>query len=794
MLNWFSNFQLEKISFFLGFISATILWVVIAKLRNWLPDIKHLFFQFIKNQRIQQSSGLQNAIINEAFLRAQSNHIAKSLFPIDDIIIEPMLLSEPLVHMEEDKVIFESEISKIVPYTPDFPHITRNLNIPRLSMIDACQKSADLIICGMPGSGKTVALAHLVTSIARKSKNCGVLSNKIPFYINVHDTDVLLQPELTLLDMLYKAIAPKLSPSIIPRLSKYIKDNLADNNAILILDALDELPPSEFDQFVGFIKKVKNNYPELQIIVTSTLHYFGELLNLNFSPLFLSAWSNQQITKFYSNWNRLWQKEISGNTNSDFEFLDNTLILNWAAENLKPLTPLEYTLHIWGALSGDLFGSSITDLFHTYTKRILSNKEVFNLAISLAYDSINNSSNYINPSQKDDNFSKLSQSELIRNHNNSKATFIHSEITGYLAGQSSKIEPISEIDELKIKWPAYFTYLGYRSAKEQDPIWINSLTRDEFGQYPSTFFDIIPWLKLTTKNVNWRTSHIRNLVKIIQDEKINFPTRFRAIGGLVLSNDASLNVFFKQLLVQKINILKELALYGISSSAPDKSIIPDLITLSQNSAPQLQKIVCLALSTFESEDAIHELGRVLLGGEENVRKLVAECMAFYPSYGMEILQEAYEMEDIVVRRASINGLVKLNNEWSIQTLKQLMIQDSQWVVRNAASQGLEFLESGNPCIPEKKISLAESPWIIEFAGQNNLGISQVHSQVPILSLALDSQNRRELIQAIRFSIQESSQELFNKMNKLISSLKDPIIINQILLSLYLIKNSKISKN
>ncbi len=737
MFNWLNNFQLEKISFFLGFLSATILWIVVSKFKIWIPDIKQYFQKVVKILKAQHTSGIQNAIKNEAYLRAQSNHLAKSLFFLDEIIIEPMLLAQPRTNQEDENVIFESEIASTVPFTPDFPLLSRNFNVPRISITDAGQKNADLVICGMPGSGKTVTLAYLVSCLTRNDPKCGLLSSKIPLYINVHDTDVLLQPQQSIFDMLYKALSPKLPTTVLPRLVKFFQEYVEENKAILIIDALDELPTTDFDKFVEFLRKIKLIFPDLQMIISSSF-YLGELLSLNFSPLFLSSWSNQQIINFYSNWNQLWKQEISKNNPSDDITASNPLILNWASANLKPLTPLEYTLHIWGALSGDLSGPSIQDKFQTYSKRILPNKEAYDFAISLASDLIKNKSCYINSiDSKGDSLNKVIQSELIQPTSTGKFIFTHSELIGYFASLSQNKDPISVLNQIDLQWPANFAYLGFCAAQDSNSEWLTTYITKETSKFPINFLSLSPWLKITNKNLSWRVNYIKQIVKIIQDNNANFATRIRAIAGLVHSNDNSLPVLFRQLLSHSDNSLKELAFYAISCSSRDNSFITDLISLSQKIPAKLQKIICLALSTFEEENAVHELARILLNGDEKVRQLVAECLAFNPSKGTEIIQEAVTMDDIVVRRSAINGLVKINNLWAIQTLKNIMIQDSQWVVRNAATQALEYLESENPCIPDRKLPLSETPWLIEFAGNQNLGVSIDQSVAPILLLALE---------------------------------------------------------
>ena len=143
MLNWLKNFQLERISFFIGFLSATILWFLISKLKIWIPDIKPYLQKIVKNLKSQQSAGIQNAVLTEAYTRAQSNHLAKSLFFLDEIMVEPFLLVQPATVQEKENIIFESEIAQTVPFIPDQPHLTRNFNVPKLAITEAIHRSEE---------------------------------------------------------------------------------------------------------------------------------------------------------------------------------------------------------------------------------------------------------------------------------------------------------------------------------------------------------------------------------------------------------------------------------------------------------------------------------------------------------------------------------------------------------------------------------------------------------------------------------------------------------------------------
>ncbi len=789
MINLFKNFELEKISFFIGFLTASLLWLAVSKFRTWIPEIVANIKKYIKNIKSMQSSGIQNAIRSEAYLTAQQNHLAKSLFFLNQILIEPRLLAEPIFIHDDEKVFFESEVALTVPYTPDFPFLSRNLNVPRITITEAIQKGADLVICGAPGSGKTVALAHLVSSLAQRNPNCGLSSSKIPLYINIHDTDILNSSEFSLVELLQKIFLHRLPSSQTPKLMKFLPESLKDNSAILIIDGMDELHPNEFDKAVKFIDTIKKIYNDLQIVVTASHLYLGELLTINFSALVLSPWSNDQILDFYSRWDRLWKQEII-KTKSVEDPL--SILLQWSSTNLRPLSPLEFTLFIWGVLSGDLSGYTPNDLIKSFIRRVLPIKEFSDVSEYLSHIIFNEKSFSFYPGNlKGDNFSKIIQSDLYQQWPGGNGRFVHSEVFSYIASLYLDEINLPEIDLTDFKWVIYNSLLAFQSSKTSNPDWLKPILGNHNSRIPFDFFSISSWLKNTNPSTNWRNNYIKQLVRIIQDNNSKFSVKLRAMAGMVYSNDHNLPIFLRQLLEHKNDSFKKLALFAISSMNRDDTFIPDLISLSQKSSSDTQKLTSLALSTYRDESTIHELARVLLNGDETVRHVVAESLAFMDEPGTEILKEAVTLEDIVVRRAAIYGLVKMNDFWAIQTLKDMTIQDNQWVVRNFSSQALDYLQGENPYIPTKKIQLTDTPWLIEFAAKDNLGITNPQAAVNELLKALNSEDQIIIQKAISSALQGANPEIFYRLEEIFLSNLDQNISNNLFVALFFLYHSRI---
>ena len=265
------------------------------------------------------------------------------------------------------------------------------------------------------------------------------------------------------------------------------------------------------------------------------------------------------------------------------------------------------------------------------------------------------------------------------------------------------------------------------------------------------------------------------------------------IAGIIESNDPNLLIFTRQLLSQSDEHYKKLALFAIGSFKQDFSLINDVIALTKQDSINLEKLAYLVLSTFDNDLSIHELGKALLSANEKVRRIIAETFAFDKEKGDDILKDAITMDDIVVRRSAIHGLLRVNTEWAKDSLRNLMIEDSQWVIRNAATQALEFLENENPFIPKKNPPLHENAWINTFAGKNNLGVSPGKSAAKILLLALSSNDKQDIYNAAMLSTMDNNKEIISKLNELAHSIDDQPILDRIFLTLSIINNSQISE-
>jgi len=115
-----------------------------------------------------------------------------------------------------------------------------------------------------------------------------------------------------------------------------------------------------------------------------------------------------------------------------------------------------------------------------------------------------------------------------------------------------------------------------------------------------------------------------------------------------------------------------------------------------------------------------------------------------------MLKDGITINDILLRRAVAYGLGRVNEPWALEMLKTIQIQDEQWVVRTAATEVLDSKTSAGSLAPRKLKAPSESPWLIEFAAKQGMGISPGVPATDILLLALKSEDADTRLAALPY--------------------------------------------
>jgi hypothetical protein len=221
---------------------------------------------------------------------------------------------------------------------------------------------------------------------------------------------------------------------------------------------------------------------------------------------------------------------------------------------------------------------------------------------------------------------------------------------------------------------------------------------------------------MAPKNKPWRTIVLRTLTTILQKETETLGLVARIITALALSGDAGVTILFRQLLNSQHTNLRQLSALG-SGIVADSKAVEDLLQMLQDPNPSLIRAACLALVTIGDKPSLEALASTLLHGSEIMRRSAAEALANNPKEGHPALEEGSAMDDLMVRRSVVFGLMRVNQPWAIKTIQRMELEDKEWIVRNAAIQVMEELQKKNTYAPQPMPDLTEIQWLNDYAAR-----------------------------------------------------------------------------
>ena len=810
-------FALDPISFLIGFITATIFWFIVSRARPLIEELRENMKARREEAQARKTTSIEENHRRATLKRAQGMHLAAQLFALDEIIQEPLLLAAPQRVEPGITPKFEDIVTQTLPYLHTWPEIAAVYQPQTLTLPQAISGNVNLAIIGQPGVGKTVALAHLATLAANRSEELGNLQNIVPFLIHVADLSLPHQDSKNVLDPIIEAAAEHASLFDYNKLTAFINTAFRNGNSLLLVDGYDEITPNEQTLVSDFFKLVLQNYPETKIVTTGAPEYLDGLITLGFAPLAMCAWSINQNQNFLEKWGRLWSQTVAMEawSQSTLQQVDPLLLNAWLGTDLTNLSPLELTLTAWGAYAGDSLGPHVLEAIATHIRRIAPENTPVAALETLAMQVIASASPVFDPRKardwvksfevaedKSDGetdqpveeeaqvkesktqrgkkkvekvstpssglLDKMTSSGLLVLYPNNKMRFTHAVLAGYLAGHAMTTYNAEETILNQPDWSGKYLTMRYFAAHGDASNLIQELM--EFSRLPMhrPLFAAARWLRDAPKNAPWRGKMFGTLAAILQSEGLPLSLRGQAMAAFVYSNDASASALFRQLINSPSFELVHLAVLGAGAMRDAKSIRPLELALQ---APSLsvRRAACMALVAINVNESLEIVAQTLLNGDEDIRRAAGEAIANDAKEGHAMLKDGITINDILLRRAVVYGLGRIHEDWSIEMLKKIQIEDEQWVVRNAATEVLDSKLAVNSLAPTRLNIPHESPWLVEFAAKKGLGVSPGTPATDIFLLALkedDPDARLAALPYLKFHANEGViSQIYNAMYK-----------------------------
>jgi hypothetical protein len=273
-----------------------------------------------------------------------------------------------------------------------------------------------------------------------------------------------------------------------------------------------------------------------------------------------------------------------------------------------------------------------------------------------------------------------------------------------------------------------------------------------------------------------------SLVELLQHEGQPLTLRGQALSAFIASNDPAVSALFRQLFRSPSADLLQMSALG-SGAIEDAKATEDLTGLLNHPSPNVGRAACLALVRIGTSTAIDSVASALLHGEEHLRRAAAEALADHPAEGHAILMEGSEVEDILVRRAVAYGLGRVHQPWAGELLAKLQVEDTEWIVRTSATEVMENRMRPDPHIPCRLPLPSASPWLIEFAGKQGLGISPDTPPTDLLLNALKTGTEEERLAALTYLRMMPNEGVFGALFQSMYS-GDPVLREATFLTLW----------
>jgi len=747
MARFLRDFELDRLSFWLGFLAAALFFWLLRVTRPWLIALTQSLHSRSRTAREGRTSALETQIRNAILRRAQSYHLAAPLFSLDEIVIPPRLLAPP-PPVEPGVPSPPLDITETtLPHLPDWPEIASHYGAPTLTLAEALQEKINLVIMGRLGSGKSVALAYLASQIARQSSIPPYLNGLIPLLIHWADLYPLPAQQENTLEPLARAtasIVPTLSTS---QTSEFLEETISKGRLILLLDGLDELHPFFLQEIVFYLGQLLQHYPNLRLITTASFEHVDGLIALGLAPMTLAPWNATQQKEFLMRWGDLWAMFIQ---TDEGESVPPPLLNAWLSERVPTQTPLELTLKAWAAYAGDVSGPRLSQALEAYLTRITTNSpETLKTLETLAVQALLSRKSLLDHPQGQGRMADLVDNGLLYSNREAQLRFSHPIFLSFLAARALDANQLDSICN-DLPWSIANQTVGFLAEQSQSPSpFVLSYIEGAKEPLLSEVWIASRWLHDAPEDAPWRLSLMRKLAGIFQDETKPPGLRARAMAALALSATPGVEVLFRKALEANEANTRWLAAIACGLIGDTKSV-NDLRALFNDPMPVIMRAACLALVAIGAQAALEAVAEALLHGHEELRQAAAEALANHPDEGHPTLQEGATLEDLLVRRAVVFGLRRVRQEWAIEILRRLQLHDEQWVVKNAATQALEEMAQPEPRLPKPIPPLTELPWLIAFAGERGIGVAPGKPAQDLLLLALKEGNEEQRLGALEY--------------------------------------------
>ncbi|MDX2076082.1 MAG: hypothetical protein SFZ02_06600 [bacterium] len=549
-----------------------------------------------------------------------------------------------------------------------------------------------------------------------------------------------------------------------------IYERLSEGKGLLLLDGFDELPIPHQALVSTWLEAFLAQYSENFVIITSGTQGYGQLMHIGFSPVFLRPFNdtaiNSLIDKWASHWNKVARRK------SDIP----AVTLERVKDRNRAYTPLELTAKIW-AMFDSPERENLSDWLQFLVERYLPNMKFETVREQLgrgallqleegfitlsrfdevlrgiegeapivAQESADTTEDEWDAILEEGDIEPTEESAPKEKKSAEKASKGDKELQRFLQSmQKSGLINAFHGEQYQFKHPFLAAYFASFVLPEFDteqllaltniPTWRDALALTNMSHslealatarlsqptdaLYNTLLEMTRWLKYAGK-VEWRSTTLKALGNAFVQPNQYPLLRERIAAALVGTRDKNVMRIFARGLRDSNPDVRRLSCLGLGALRADETI-RDITSLLADVEGDVALSAGLALGAIGTQEALEEMVAVLTSGSEALRQAVAEAFAALPEDGYPVLYDAVSHEDIMVRRAAVFGLRRINTPWALVAIYKTSTEDDEWYVRSAAEQAFLEMQFGETVTGVRPIPKVESiEWLREWI--NSLG-------------------------------------------------------------------------
>lgn len=510
---------------------------------------------------------------------------------------------------------------------------------------------------------------------------------------------------------------------------------LEAGQALVLIDGYDELSPAARGNYYYWLQEFLASYGQNMVVIAGPATGYDQLVALGFTPTFLRPWREDDFNQLAKRWSVAWATQSKGRrrpTPPDDQTMKRITVDN------RGRTVLDVTLKIWEGMANDARETGRVGWFDALVNRRLSAEDLRPLLPALAaqiveagqpieraklLETLGGAENGDDKKamKPDEVISTLVKDGLLVEYAHDRVGFLHPQIAAFLAGTALAQQDVQQVTDLvlKLEWQ---DALGFTAARITNmmPVIYRKLTAPPDLLY-TNLFGLVHWLQDAPPDAPWRGDIFKRLAAALMAPDQYPAVRERAVGALVASRDKNILFILRQALRAADPDVRRLACIGMGAlGVPDA--ITDLEPMLGDSVREVHLAAALALGAIGTDYALEVMVNALLQGTDELRRAVAEALAAIPGEGHAILRDGIESQDIMVRRATVYGLARVNAPWALIGLYRAMLEDEQWYVRAAAEEAFMEAQSPDRDGPRAHPEADALVWLVRWAADRGEGV------------------------------------------------------------------------